>query len=163
MPDGDSVTAFNGHEGWLGISGHPLREMHGSDLDGASIDADLHLATHLKQMFAKMEVRGTEKVGERDTYEVVGQREGKTPIQLYFDQQSGLLVRLVRYGDTALGWLPTQIDYSDYRDDGGVKIPYRWTLARPSGRFTIQVNELKQNVPVDEAKFVKPAPQPPAK
>jgi hypothetical protein len=68
-----------------------------------------------------------------------------------------LLVRLVRFGDTALGLLPTQIDYQDYKGTNGVKIPYRWTLARPSGRFTIQVTEVKQNVPVDDAKFLKPA------
>ena len=164
MPEGDSVTAFNGHEGWLGMQGHQIREMHGSDLDGAAIDADLHLATHLKQMFSQMEVRETEKIDNHATYEVVGQREGKPPIQLYFDQQSGLLVRLVRYGETALGWLPTQIDYADYREVGVVKVPYRWTLARPSGRFTIQIAELKQNVPVDDTKFVKPAmPQEPPK
>ena len=164
MPEGDSVTAFNGQEGWLGAPGRPLREMHGSDLDGASIDADLHLATHLKQMFTGMKVEGVEKIGDHDTYKVVGEREGKPPIQLYFDQQSGLLVRLVRYGDTALGLLPTQIDYADYRDAGAVKVAYRWTLARPSGVFTIQLSELQQNVPVDDAKFVKPAtPPPPAK
>src|SRR3984957_12275298 len=156
MPDGDSVTAFNGHEGWLGTPGRPLREMHGSDLDGASIDADLHLPAHLKRMFSEMRVRGTEKVGEHEAYVVVGQREGKPPIQLYFDQQSGLLVRMVRFGETALGWLTTQIDYADYRETGGVKVPYRWTLARPSGRFTIQVSDVKQNVPVDDVKFVKP-------
>jgi len=163
MPEGDNVTAFNGHEGWLGMTGRPMREMHGSDLDGAAIDADLHLATHLKPMFGEMRVRGTEKVGDREAYVVVGQREGKPPIQLFFDQQSGLLLRLVRYGETALGQLTTQIDYADYRDAGGVKIPYRWTLARPSGRFTIQVNEVKENVPVDDAKFVKPttSPEPP--
>ena len=80
---------------------------------------------------------------------------------MYFDEQSGLLVRLVRFGETALGWLPTQIDYADYRDTNGVKIPYRWTLARPSGRFTIQVSDVKQNVPVDEAKFAKPAAEEP--
>ena len=72
----------------------------------------------------------------------------------------GLLVRLVRYGETPLGRMPTQIDYADYREAGGVKIPFRWTLARPSGRFTIQVSEVKQNVPVDDAKFAKP-PAPP--
>ena len=97
---------------------------------------------------------------------MVGQSEGKPPVQLYFDAQSGLLVRLVRYGDTALGLLPTQIDYADYRDTNGVKIPYRWTLARPSGRFTIQISDVKQNVPVDDAKFAKPPseePRPPAK
>jgi len=164
MADGDSVTAFNGHEGWLGMQERQMREMHGSDLDGAAIDADLHLAPHLKQMFSQMEVRESEKIDTHATYEVVGQREGKPPIELYFDQHSGLLVRLVRYGETALGWLPTQIDYADYREVDGVKVPYRWTLARPSGRFTIQIAELKQNVPVDDAKFVKPTvPQEPPK
>jgi photosynthetic reaction center cytochrome c subunit len=68
----------------------------------------------------------------------------------------------VRYGETALGRLPTQIDYADYRDIDGVKIPYKWTLARPSGRFTIEVSEVKQNVPVDDAKFAKPAATAPA-
>ena len=160
MPEGDSVTAFDGHAGWLGAPGRPVREMHGSDIDGASIDADLHLATHLKQMFSEMKVRGTEKIGDHDAYLVVGQRDGKTPIRLYFDEQSGLLVRMVRFGETALGRLPTQIDYADYRDTDGVKIPYRWTLARPSGRFTILISEVKQNVPVDDAKFAKP-PDPP--
>lgn len=65
MPRRDNVTAFNGHEGWLGMPGRPLRDMQGSDLDGAAIDADLHLATHLKPMFSEMGVRGTEKEGWR--------------------------------------------------------------------------------------------------
>jgi photosynthetic reaction center cytochrome c subunit len=113
-------------------------------------------------MISDAKVRGTEKVGDREATVVVAQREGKPPLILYFDQQSGLLVRLVRYGETALGWNPVQIDYADYRAADGVQVPYRWTLARPSGRFTIQVSELKQNIPVDDAKFVKPAaPEPP--
>jgi hypothetical protein len=164
MPEGDSVTAFDGHEGWLGTPGHPLREMHGGDLDGASIDADLHLATHLKAMFSAMQVQGVEKVGERESYVVVGERDGKPPVQLYFDQQTGLLIRLVRFGETALGRMPTQIDYADYREADGLKIPYRWTLARRGGRFTIQVSEVKQNIPVEDGKFAKPpAPPEPAK
>jgi photosynthetic reaction center cytochrome c subunit len=159
-PDGDSVTGFDGHEGWLGIPGHAVREMHGSDIDAAAMDADLHFAAHLKTMFSEVKVRGTEKVGDRDAYLVIGQRDGKTPLQLYFDEQSGLLVRLVRYGETPLGRMPTQIDYADYRDAGGVKIPFRWTLARPGGRFTIQVSEVKENVPVEDAKFARPAAPP---
>lgn len=161
MPEGDNVTAFNGQEGWLGMTGHAMREMHGADIDGASMDADLHLATHLKRMFSKVSTRGTEKIGDSTTYVVVGQRDDKPPLRLYFDQQTGLLVRLVRFGETPLGRLPTQIDYADYRLADGVKVPFRWTLARPNGRFTIQLSELKQNVPVDDAKFVKPpAPVP---
>ena len=159
-PEGDSVTVFDGHEGWLGFPRQPVHEMHGPDIDGAAMDADLHFAAHLKGMFSEAQVRGTEKIDDHDTYLVIGRREGKPPLRLYFDEQSGLLLRLVRYGETPLGRLPTQIDYADYREAGGVKIPFRWTLARPAGRFTIQVSEIKQNVPVDEAKFAKP-PAPP--
>lgn len=160
MPEGDSITVFDGHGGWLGAPGRPIREMHGPDLDGAAIDADLHFATHVKQMFTETQVRGTEKVGDHNVWLVVGRCEGKPPLQLYFDAQSGLLLRLIRYGETALGRLPTQVDYADYRDVNGVKVPFRWTLARPSGRFTIQASEVKQNVPVDDTKFARP-PAPP--
>ncbi len=164
-PDGDSVTAFNGHEGWLAAPKRPVREMHGPDGDGAAMDADLHFAAHLKQMCYKTELRGVEKIADHDAYFVNCERAEKTPLQLYFDQNSGLLVRLVRYGETALGQLPTQIDYADYREVKGVEVPYRWTLARPGGRFTIQLSELKQNVPVDDAWFARPpapSPQPKA-
>ncbi len=82
---------------------------------------------------------------------------------MYFSQQSGLLVRLVRYVETPLGRNPTQIDYADYRDVDSIKVPFRWTLARPGARFTIQVDQCQQNVPIDDTKFaMPPAPAPAA-
>jgi hypothetical protein len=102
-----------------------------------------------------------EKISSRDTYLIIGEREGQPPIKLYLDIESGLLLRLVRYAESPLGRLPTQVDYADYRDANGVKIPFRWTLARPGNRFTIQVDDLQQNVPVDDAKFTPPPPPPP--
>jgi len=66
---------------------------------------------------------------------------------VFLDRRSGLLLRLIRYAETPLGRNPTQIDYADYRDANGVKIPFRWTLARPGNRFTIQVEQVQQNVP----------------
>jgi photosynthetic reaction center cytochrome c subunit len=163
MPEGDNVTAFNGREGWLSAPGRPVRDMHGPDLDGAAIDADLHFPLDLKHQFTEVRSGQPEKVGDREAYVVVGQRESKPPLRLYFDEQTGLLLRLVRYGETPLGRLPTQIDYADYRDIAGVKIPFRWTLARATGRFTIQISDVKANVPVDDAKFAKPPEPPPAK
>jgi outer membrane lipoprotein-sorting protein len=77
---------------------------------------------------------------------------------LYLDKESGLLLRLVRYAETPLGRNPTQIDYADYRDANGIKVPFGWTLARPGNRFTIQIEQLRQNVPVDDAKFAPPPP-----
>jgi hypothetical protein len=87
---------------------------------------------------------------------LIGIRENQPPVRLWFDEKSGLLVRMVRFVETPLGRNPTQIDYADYRDVEGVKTPLRWTVARPNGRFTIQVTDVQQNVPVDDAKFAKP-------
>jgi hypothetical protein len=53
--------------------------------------------------------------------------------------------------------VPTQIDFADYRDVGGIKFPFRMILAWLDGRDAIQLNEIKTNVPIDDAKFGKPA------
>jgi photosynthetic reaction center cytochrome c subunit len=163
VPNGESVTAFDGHSGWLSTTGRPPHVMTGGENDAASMDADLYLPVHLKTLRQKFVIEPGEKIDGHDTIQVVGRSEGQAPLRLYFDAQSGLLLRLVRYGETPLGRMPTQIDYSDYRDADGVKVPFRWTLARPGNRFTIQVDELHQNVPVDDAKFtLPPLPPPPA-
>lgn len=97
------------------------------------------------------------KIGDVEMYTVVGLAVDQTPVRLYFDEKTGLLTRLIRYTPTAFGRLPTQIDYADYRDVDGVKVPFRWTLARVNGRFTIQIDTAQQNVPIDDAKFAMPA------
>ena len=64
--------------------------------------------------------------------------------------------------ETPLGRNPTEVTYADYRTIDGITLPFRWTVARPSGRFTVQVEEMQQNAPVDDAAFAKPpAPPPP--
>jgi photosynthetic reaction center cytochrome c subunit len=160
LPNGESITAFDGKQGWLSNAGHP-HMMSAAENDAARIDSDIYFAAHLKSLYKKFTVVPGEKIDSHDTYLVIGRNEGQPPLRLYFDQQSGLLLRLVRYAETALGRMPTQIDYTDYRDADGVRIPYRWTLARPGNRFTIQVDQVRQNVPVEDAKFTPPPMPPP--
>jgi hypothetical protein len=154
---GDSVTAFDGKQGWLSVPGR-VHMMSAAENDAARIDADLYFPAHVETLYQKFRVEAGEKIDGHETFLVVGRSEGQPPLRLYFDKESGLLLRLVRYAETPLGRNPTQIDYADYRDANGVKIPFRWTLARPGNRFTIQVEQVQQNVPVDDAKFVKPPP-----
>src|ERR1700730_6283707 len=63
-PEGDSITAFDGHEGWLGVPKRPVREMHGPDIDAAAMDADLHFPAHLKATFSELKVKGKETFGD---------------------------------------------------------------------------------------------------
>jgi hypothetical protein len=161
MPKGDSVTAYNGQAGWIAFPGRPLREMSAPDQEAAKLDAEAFYPTRLEHEFTELKLQEhPEKIGEHETSVVIGLTKDQPPVKLYFDQTSGLLVRMVHYADTPLGLNPTQVDFADYRDAGGVKTPFLWTIARPSGSFTIQIDQVKQNVPIDDTKFVEPKPEP---
>ena len=79
-------------------------------------------------------------------------------VSLYFDRETGLLLRELRYGSSPIGRVPTQIDYADYREVNGIKFPFRITFAWLDGRDSIVLNEIRTNVAIDEAKFGRPAP-----
>jgi photosynthetic reaction center cytochrome c subunit len=156
-PSGGSYTAFDGSAGWMGSTGHAAREMSSAESWAAGIDAEFALPLRLKEMFPQLRRGRTETVNGAECEVLTGTAEGRPPVRLYFDAKSGLLVRLVRYADTSMGRNATQIDYADYRESGGIKVPFRWTLSRPIARFTIQLSEVKSNVAIDSAKFAKPA------
>jgi photosynthetic reaction center cytochrome c subunit len=157
FPNGESVTGFNAQVGWLTTPGHGVHEMSSAELDASQMDAYPQFAMDLRQTFRELRVLQQEKIDNHPIYVVSGIRENQPPVRLYFDQESGLLIRLLRYVDTPLGLNPAQIDYADYRQEGAVRTPFRWTVARPGGRFTIQIDQMQQNVPIDDKKFAKPA------
>lgn len=157
-PRGDSITAFDGKTAWLDNPGSEAGKLDAANTEAVKLDAEFNFAVRIRQIFNQLRVSRPEKVKDREANVLFALQQGQPPVRLYFDKESGLLVRLVRYADTPLGRLPTQIDYGDYRDSGGVKIPYRWTIARPPrGRFTIQVEQVQQNVPIEDSKFAMPA------
>ena len=159
---GDNITAFNGKSGWLGNAGRPPRDMSATESDATRLDATLLFPSDLKRLFKEFKVTSLEKLDGKDTVKIVARNEGSPRVELWFDAQSGLVLRLMRYADTPLGLNPTQIDYADYRSANGVKVPFRWTVARPGGRFTIQIDESQDNVPLDDKTFEKPLPQAPS-
>jgi photosynthetic reaction center cytochrome c subunit len=156
MGGADSYTAFDGTAGWMGSTGRPAREMSAAESAAAGLDAEFALPLRLKELYPQIRRARPEAAGGVECDVLNGSAPGHPSVRLYFDKSSGLLVRMIRYADTPVGRNPTQIDYADYRDADGVKIPFRWTLARPNGRFTIQIAEIKTNEAVDDAVFVKP-------
>lgn len=157
-PNGDNITAFDGHSGWIANPGpRPPREMSMPETEAISFDATFHMPTELRKMFTRFRVVPAEKIDGHEVLQVIGFNEGKPPMRFFFDKESGLLVRTIRYTDTPLGRNPTQVDYADYHEEVGVKIPLQWTVARPGGRFTIQISKVEQNAPIADSKFEKPA------
>jgi photosynthetic reaction center cytochrome c subunit len=143
LSSGDNIRTADGRNFWTTSAGTflpiPVLVMSGGELEGAKLDAALSFPGQIKQV-----VQGTGAYN--------------TPVKFYFDKKSGLLVRLVRYADTALGLIPSQTDYSDYREVSGVKMPFRWTVTWTDGRSTVELSELRVNTPIDAAKFARPTP-----
>ena len=152
----DSFTAFDGTAGWMGSTGRPAREMTVAESAAAGLDAEFYPALRLKEIYPQLRRARPEEIRGVECEVLTGSAPGHPAVRLYFEQTTGLLLRMVRYADTPMGRMPTQIDYADYKDAGGAKAAYRWTLSRPNGRFTIQITEMKANVPIDEARFRKP-------
>jgi hypothetical protein len=130
--------------------------MHPGDVEAARMDADLQFPLHIQERFPELRVEYPEKIDGREAYVLFASRDEQPVGKFYFDEQSGLLVRVVRYAESPLGLNPSQVDYADYRDVDGVQVPFRVTMSGPEDAATIQFEEIRQNVAVDEAVFRKP-------
>ena len=153
LPAGGSSTAFDGRTGWLSVPGSPLREMHHSEFPGAMLDANLHLAVDLAGLYSTIASIDQRQMGSSEAIVVLARNPGQPPLELYFDRNSGLLLGELRFAETPLGLNPTRIDFSNYADFDGVKVPQHLIVAGPGRRLEIQFDEIKQNLPVDDAVF----------
>jgi hypothetical protein len=176
---GDQIRTYDGRTGWVRTPLNVLGEFQliGSDLDGARFDAQLSFPGQIRQILTNLKAGPTTSINDLPAPDsqsslqqdvASGQSHSVNVIQgtgsrgllvtLYFDRQTGLLLRELRYGSSPIGRVPTQIDYADYRDVNGIKFPFRITYAWLDGRDSIMLNEITTNVPIDEAKFGRPAP-----
>jgi photosynthetic reaction center cytochrome c subunit len=139
----------------------PVLSLTGGELDGVRVDATLSFPAQITGAFGGWKSGGLTTIDDRPAQVLQGTSPGGTLATLYFDRDSGLLVRLVRFAASKVGRMPTQIDYADYRDVAGVKLPFRWTVTWLSGVDTFELTEVRPNVAIDAARFAKPAPAAP--
>lgn len=176
---GDQIRTYNGRSAWVRTPLNILGEyqLFGGDLDGARFDAQLSFPGQIKQILTNL------RTGEATTISDIPMSHSQAAVQkdvsqgksynvnvvqgtgpngllvtLYFDKQTGLLLRELRYSETPIGRVPTQIDFSDYREVNGIKLPYHLAYVWLDGRDSISLTEIKTNVKIDEDKFGRPAP-----
>jgi outer membrane lipoprotein-sorting protein len=163
-PGNDSTQAFNGAEGWRNNNGR-ISAIAGPDLFGAQRDANFYKDINLRQEYSQMAVVGKEKVGDRDCYVIEATLPEKSPARmmfgiqsekLYFDIQTGLLVRRYMEYATLFGPLPEATDYGDYRRLKGVTLPFVITLSRPPMKVIQKIEAIKLDQPIRDEMFDKP-------
>jgi photosynthetic reaction center cytochrome c subunit len=161
MPNGPAMQGYDGQMGWL--AGGVGRELMGGELQTVQDWAEFIPAFEFKEEHNNVSVAAADKIGGHDVYVVTGvAKNGSGLDRLYFDSQSGLLVRAVTNMNSVLGAFPETTDFDDYRDVSGVKMAYTVKLMSAEGTRTYKFDSIEINTPVEDAKFQQPPPRPPA-
>ena len=164
MRIGDSTRTYDGRAGWVASPDKPfpLIPLTGGNLEGAKLEATLLFPTRIKQLYSQWRV-GETAVDDKPVQVLQSAVFGQPPLSLYFDQATGLLVRVVRFAETAVGRVPTQYDFSVYREVSGIKVPFKTITTWTDGQATTELTLVQTNATIDAARFNRPAPAPPPK
>jgi photosynthetic reaction center cytochrome c subunit len=157
---------FDGQMAWVqGMNGN-VNDLPQPDQQRAKRAADFYESLDMPMNYSRLEVTGVSKVNGHDTYLVIGYPQSDSPERLYFDVKTGLLVRRLTTLPTLLGLFPYAIDYDDYRKTkGGVMLPFivRMNPSTPRDEAktnsTLQVLRVRDNVPIEDNRFIRPLPQ----
>ena len=149
---GATLEGFDGAKGWTKDT-RGVRELAGKELAEIKREADFFRYLKIKETYPQMRVLAREKVREREAYVVGATSREDSREKLYFDVESGLLVRRSLAFKTAFGSIPEVMDFDDYRDVDGVKLPFIITWSRPPFGFVRKLTTIKLNTLLDGARF----------
>ena len=159
MQRGSMERGLSGNAGWE-KNQQGVRDLGGHDLDVLKSTALLSRNLRLKEQYTRLRTAGRDKVGDRDAYVVLAATADNQTERLYFDVETGLLLRRMTFLRTIVGTIPEQTDFEDYRDVDGVKLPFtiRVSSVDAGNPYIVRkLTEIKLNAPVDNSKFNKPS------
>ncbi len=150
------TEGFDGTKGWKQGNKAALY-MKPDEAEQLKREAELFSPANLKTVYPRMEFRSVERINRREVYFVTATTAGNVRERLYFDVLAGFLIRRSASTPTVFGNFVYQVDYADYRLFGGVKVPATVHYAMPNISWTLKVIEIKNNIPIEDAKFVEPS------
>ncbi len=147
---------FDGKMGWEWNSQEGVQEMTGTSLAARRRNAQFYRWLRMRELFAKLEVSGTEKVGDRTTYVLEATPQEGYAEKFYFDTETGLLLRRDYRLDGPDGVIAFEMYYEEYRVVDGLKLPFTLRRVGPENVLLLKFTEIKHNVELDDARFAKP-------
>jgi hypothetical protein len=159
--EGDVVRAYDGMNAWwqLPLTVTPQYPLTATLLEGQRFDAAMAFPWKIRPFFNNWRVSFGQTIDGVDVDVIQGSLPSGMIGTLYFDKKTGLLKRYIRYANTMVGRIPTQVDYDDYRDVAGVKMPFKFSYGWVSERDDWTMTGYEANVNIDNAKFGRPDPK----
>jgi photosynthetic reaction center cytochrome c subunit len=161
--NGDSHRVYDGTNGWMAgpDTPLPLLTLTAGNLDRVRLEALAPFGVGLRTTFPQWRV-GRTAINDKEVIVVQGLRDNRVLANFYFDE-TGLLVRMNRWTETPVGFVPTVIDLEDYRDVGGIKMPFKKTVSQTYMQMVVELTNVQPNVQIPDSRFARPAPaKPPA-
>ncbi len=154
----DNLLSYGATAGWARAGQTAPRDLRKAEADGAMLEDPYNLPAHLKQMLLEPKMDRPERIrGGRDVDVITAKTRNLPKVQAYFEKETGMLARLVYYNETIFGQYPTQIEYRDYRDVGGRKVPYEWVISQTRNREFTYAMQTVTAAAIDDVKFAKPS------
>jgi len=147
---------FDGQTGWSKDPQTGLRNKEGGELAATKLDSEFYKPVKIKELYPKLIVKGTEKVGDKDAYVVEATPAESSVETWYFDTKSGLLIRQDSERDSPMGKQKVQTFMEDYKKFDGINLPTTIRQVTPMFTAVIKITEVQHNVAIDDAKFKKP-------
>ena len=147
---------FDGRSGWYFSKPGGMRNLKGPELATLTADADFYRDLRIKELYATTKLLGKTKSGFRELYVVQAVPRGGGAEYFYFDVETGLLFRRDTTRLTSAGMARAEIHYGDWREVDGIRLPFNITQSMPRMNLEFTIEEVKHNVPLDEAVFRRP-------
>jgi hypothetical protein len=154
----DNLVAYSSNGAWAKAGNGAARDLRKAEADATKLEDVYNLPSQLKQMLLEPKMERPQVIRGREVYVISGHTQNLPKVTAFFEKESGMLARLVYEIDTPFGVYPTQIEYSDYRDVGGRKVPHAWVNSQVRNRSFTWVMQNVRAAAADDSKFAKPAP-----
>jgi zinc protease len=148
---------FDGETRWVQTPAGTFTDSSPQEIAELERDAEVYGVGRIKPLFDSMKLENKVRLSGRDVYMVEGKPARGPAEKLFFDAESGLLVRwdMARRKE-GRGTVFVKVHLEDYKDVSGVKVPFKVRFAFESFTFMVQLDELEHNVSIDDAVFRKP-------
>jgi len=121
-------------------------------------DTEVFSAGRIRSLFESMKLEQyNARLSGREVRVIEGKPAKGPAEKLFFDVENGLLLRwdMARKPKNG-GRVFVKVHLDDYKDVNGLKVPHKVRFAFESFNFTVEVEKLEPNIPIDDAIFRKP-------
>lgn len=149
------VEVFDGKDTWKSVNDRMI-DLKLDEAEQIRREALVAWGLNLESIRSMLEYKHVEQISDRNAHLIVRKTSGNLDERLYFDVESGLLVRRICSVPTVLGAFEYQVEYNDYKVMSDFLQPTKIRFAVPNMTWTRQVLSVEINPDINSRMFQKP-------